>query len=83
MEEQSPMSDPIQVRFPIDLLQIMDEEIKLKRFRSRPAFIRAVVEESLLSNKEKEKLLKLLQDPEIKKAIREIIKTKSNNYNDF
>lgn len=63
-----------QVRIPKGLLEKIDELIDKKKFASRTDFFRTITIEYFSEDKQREKLIKLLDDPEIRAEIRNIVK---------
>jgi len=66
--------DQCQVRIPKGLLEKIDELVDQKKFASRTDFFRTITIEYFSEDKQKEKLLALLDEPGIRSEIRNIVK---------
>lgn len=66
--------DQCQVRIPKGLLDKIDGLVEQKKFASRADFFRTVTIEYFSSEKQMEKILSLLNEPEVRTEIRKIVK---------
>jgi len=66
--------DQCQVRIPKGLLEKIDDLVSQNKFSSRADFFRTITVEYFSEEKQREKMLALLNEPEVRYEIRKIVK---------
>lgn len=64
--------EPVQIRFPVDVIEKIDDLVRQGRYSTRSDFIKQLITRELSSNNAY--LLEKMDDPEVKEKIQEICK---------